>query len=124
MPRKWFDALLYQVSSERVEQLLACLQQGGQTKQAHGLFARLAAMPPAVRVALHLKSALTSLSVREIESAVDTLSDEETAALALLDRQGPTILQRETAHALLGIPERFQVVSTWGVAFRALRRRG
>jgi hypothetical protein len=80
------------------------------------LFAKLAIMPPAARLAVNLKVLVGRMVRKPIYHVFkDGLSPTEHAALVALDMRGLSLRSRETAHGLLNVHERW-------CAIKSLRR--
>ena len=137
--RKWFDRKsaplpeprpIVTVVELREEELVDFLEEIDPTRNrrvrraTYKLFAGLAEMPAATRLARNLKVLLGFLASREVNSiTADGVTKEERTALVNLELVGATQFSKEVAQVLLNVPERFQLLQNLGEAFRQARHR-
>jgi hypothetical protein len=97
-------------------EFLRALEQHRVSAHTRTLFERLASRPPALRLAVNIRSLMGETVVRDVENILaEGLDPEERRALMEIDAKGLPIALREIAHGLLSVHERW-------LAWKALSR--
>ena len=108
----------------RLEILLIEMTRHGRSKRCYESIKRLAAMPPALRLAINLKTCLQLLADKGVENVLrDGLTRDELETLKEIDSSGITTESRRTAHSLMDIEARIQLVTVFKGMFRDMRTR-
>ena len=107
------------ISKEEVVKLGKTLRDSGVSTRTRILLAKLANMPPPIRLSVNLKT-LMNLMIKERVRNVLTegLTPDEHSALVELDVRGLPSTMREVAHGLLNVHERWQAMKALGRMFR------
>lgn len=104
---------------EDILDLLAACQTAKVAQPTISMLAKMAGYPPDLRLAMNLKTLLGLMVYREIQNILrDGLTQYERHALAELDRLGFSVKHRETAHGLLNVHERWQMLKKLSDIFR------
>ena len=103
----------------RLEQLLTEIMERRLTPRCYGLIKKLAYIPPAIRLAMNLKTLLGLMCQHDIQSVLtDGLGGDERDVLIEIDASGMSLGSRRTAHALFDIEQRIKLVDGLGGMFR------
>ena len=83
------------------------------------LMARLASLPPTVRLIVNFKSLLAQMATGPIFNVLtEGLAPQERAALVELDVRGLSVQSREVAHGLLNVHERWIMMKPLRACFK------
>jgi hypothetical protein len=108
----------------RLEQLLVEIKKHRLSPRCFGLMKRYAQMPPAVRLSVNIKSVVDKLSTGDIQNVLlDGLSQHERDVLEELSVAGVSRDAQRTAHSLLNIDVRANVVAALRRTFKDMRSR-
>jgi hypothetical protein len=110
--------------TRRLERLLEEIVEHRLSPRCFGLFKKMAYIEPCYRLVMNLKIALSLICDKDVRSVLQGgLTPEEKAALIEVDMSGMSLESRRTAHSLLDLDGRAELIRTFGHDMRDLRTR-
>lgn len=108
----------------RLELLLAEILRHRLSPRCYGVIKNLAQMPPAVRLALNIKTVVNQLSQFNVSDVLSTgITRKEREVLEEIDASSISSEARRTAHSLMSIDVRANVISSLRGVFKDMRTR-
>lgn len=108
---------------DALRELGAAMKDAGVSPKTRLLFAKLANLPPTIRLAVNLRSLIGQMVRGPINNIlVEGLTPVEQRALVELDQSGLSVTLRELAHRLLNIHQRWLMMKDLRRHFREAQR--